>query len=233
MPLVLSWLPARSVVDVGCGDGAWLAEFRRHGVHHVMGLDGGHLSPAQLKIPRDAFRTCNLRNAIALPETFELAISLEVAEHLPRARGESFVADLTRLAPCVLFSAAIPFQRGTHHVNGQWPDYWQRLFESHGYVALDIIRSRIWDDEDVEFWYRQNTVLYVRASLLDGTRLAALAPQGRPRVPRLVHPALCEQWEEPSVRELLGQLPSALKSAFARRFRTLRTAGTLATVKES
>jgi hypothetical protein len=60
--------------------------------------------------------------------TFDLAICLEVAEHLPPEAAEGFIDSLTRLAPVVLFSAAITFQVGNQHLNGQWPDYWATLF---------------------------------------------------------------------------------------------------------
>lgn len=225
VPMVLSWVPAHSVVDVGCGDGSWLAEFRRCGVKTIFGVDGGDIPRAQLKIPDACFERHDLTRGLRTGRTFDLAVSLEVAEHLPPARAAEFVADLTRLAPRVLFSAAIPFQRGTHHVNCRWPDFWQSLFEAQGYVALDVLRPALWDDDEVEFWYRQNAVLYVQRELVArDERLADLAEQAKPRLQRMVHPKLCEQWDQLSVREVLGLLPGALKSALDRRRRRVSRA---------
>lgn len=225
VPMVLSWLPSRSVIDVGCGDGSWLAEFRRCGVKTIFGVDGGDIPRSQLKIPDACFERHDLTLGLRTGRSFDLAVSLEVAEHLPPSRAAAFVADLTSLAPRVLFSAAIPFQRGTHHVNCRWPDYWQSLFAAQGYVALDILRPALWDDDEVEFWYRQNAVLYVQRDLVArDERLAALAAQAKPRLPRLVHPKLCEQWDQLSVREVVGLLPGAVKGALSRRMRRLSRA---------
>ena len=44
--------------------------------------------------------------------TYDLAICVEYAEHLPEARAASFIGDLTKLAPAIAFSAAIPGQGG-------------------------------------------------------------------------------------------------------------------------
>jgi SAM-dependent methyltransferase len=218
VPLVLSMLNVRSVVDVGCGEGSWLAEFQQNGVHDAFGLDGGYVPTAVLKIPDSSLHRCDLSRPFRLDREFDLAVSLETAEHLPRSRAAGFVADLTRLSTHVLFSAAIPFQRGTHHVNCQWADYWQGLFEGHEYIAFDVVRPAVWDDELVEFWYRQNTILYVRRNAAEANpALRPLVLQAQKRVKRLVHPELCDRWDGYSLREVLALLPSIVKQAIDRR----------------
>ena len=110
---------------------------------------------------QDITQEFEMRDALKRQQrTFDLAMSLEVAEHLPPKSAEGFIAGLTKLAPVVLFSAAIPFQGGTNHVNEQWPQYWADLFARHGFDAIDCIRSEVWDNEEVEWWYAQNTILY-------------------------------------------------------------------------
>lgn len=160
VPLVLSWMRARSVVDVGCGTGAWLAAFRASGVEDLLGIDGEWVEERQLDLPRLQFLRHDLRCALALPRRFELAVCVEVAEHLPAARAAGLVADLTRLAPCVLFSAAVPGQGGTHHINEQPLSYWSEHFARHRYRPADLIRPLIWADQRVEWWYRQNIVFF-------------------------------------------------------------------------
>ena len=86
---------------------------------------------------------------------------LEVAEHLPETAAASLVESLVNLSSVVLFSAAIPMQGGTNHINEQWPEYWRRLFQVHGYRMLDLIQREIWKNAAVKFWYRQNTFLFV------------------------------------------------------------------------
>ncbi|MEY2449109.1 MAG: hypothetical protein QOH79_2585 [Acidimicrobiaceae bacterium] len=172
VPLVLELTGARSVVDVGAGSGIWLAVFREHGVDRVLGIEGEHLDLGSLDIPPELFVLQDLALPVDIGERYDLAVSLEVAEHLPESVADCFVESLTRLAPLVLFSAAAPHQGGTEHVNEQWPDWWAARFQARGYVPVDCIRRRIWSDPGVEWWYAQNTILYVEGSTLaDRARL--------------------------------------------------------------
>ena len=109
---------------------------------------------------QDDFRCHDLRKPLPSDAKYDLAMSLEVAEHLPPDRSESFIAELTALAPVVLFSAAIPQQGGTDHINERWQSYWAGLFEKQGFSPLDVIRPAVWENDAVERWYRQNTIVY-------------------------------------------------------------------------
>ena len=160
VPIVLSLFPCHSVVDVGCGVGGWLKEFERCGVNDYLGVDGDYVSRRLLKIPAERFRPLDLRNVSDLGRRFDLACSMEVAEHLPQDRARIFVAALIKAAPVVLFSAAIPFQGGRDHLNEQWQSYWASLFAEHGYVAVDCIRPAVFGDSRVEWWYRQNILIF-------------------------------------------------------------------------
>jgi SAM-dependent methyltransferase len=162
VPLVLELVGARSVVDVGCGDGTWLSVFAQHGIDDLLGIDGAHVDRARLVVPTDRFLARDLAQPFALDRTFDLAVSLEVGEHLPETAADGFVGSIARLAPVVVFSAAVPHQTGTHHVNERWPEYWAARFARHGFAAIDALRPRLWDDEDVAWWYAQNTIVYAR-----------------------------------------------------------------------
>lgn len=191
VPVILDLLPVRSVVDVGCGEGAWLAAFRKFGVEDIFGVDGDYVDRSALQIPESCFRAADLSAPLSVGRTFELAVSLEVAEHLPPESAAGFVGSLTRLAPAVLFSAAIPFQGGTHHVNEQWPDSWARLFHNHGYVLIDCIRKYVWQNEAVLCCYAQNLLLFVRPDVLrDNPRLQKELSLTNANQLRLVHPTL-------------------------------------------
>jgi SAM-dependent methyltransferase len=112
VPLVLRLVRAGSVIDVGCGQGTWLAVFAEHGAADVTGVDGDSVDRDRLEIPADRFRGHDLARPLSVGRTFDLAVSLEVAEHLPAASADDFVASLAHLAPVVLFSAAAPYQGG-------------------------------------------------------------------------------------------------------------------------
>lgn len=177
VPEIVALLHPTSVVDVGCGEGVWLAAFHDHGVPRIVGIDGDHVKEDRLHIPAGSFLVRDLSKALALPETFSLVVSLEVAEHLSQACADTFVNSLTGLGKAVLFSAAVPYQTGVNHVNLQWQDYWADLFAARGYVAVDAIRPIVWRNESVSFFYRQNMLLFVEENHLQA------------------HPALVEAWE--------------------------------------
>ena len=167
VPLVMTLLQPRSVIDVGCGLGAWLRVFEQYGVEDVFGVDGSYVDTKTLEIPVERFAALDLAKPFRLDRQFDLVMSLEVAEHIPGACAEIFIESLTRLGPVVLFSAAIPFQGGTHHVNEQWPDYWVRYFAQKDYVPVDCFRRKIWQNEHVEWWYIQNMLLFVNRAYLE------------------------------------------------------------------
>ncbi|HKV54187.1 MAG TPA: methyltransferase domain-containing protein [Candidatus Binataceae bacterium] len=157
----------RRVVDVGCGLGLWLAAFHTCGVpfDSLLGLDGDYVPRAKLAIPESCFAEADLesRSDTSIAGTYDLAICLEVAEHLRKSAGDNLVRRLTTIAPLVMFSAAVPGQPGTRHVNLQWPTYWRARFEAAGFRMFDPIRPTIRGNENVLWWYQQNIFLFARA----------------------------------------------------------------------
>jgi SAM-dependent methyltransferase len=215
IPMLFEFVRPRSVVDVGCGVGTWLAEFQLAGVNDYFGVDGDYVDRSKLLIDAGKFRGHDLTTPLELGRRFDLALSMEVAEHLPEKAAAAFVGSLVRAAPVVLFSAAIPQQPGTGHINGQWPDYWFALFADHGYQAVDCLRQRLWDDSRIAWWYRQNTFVYVdRQMLADYPRLAAEI--SREQLPqRVVHPD--------HYLTICGDLASARKVAVSQSLRLRAT----------
>ncbi len=159
VPLVLDLLQPASVIDVGCGLGTWLAVFEELGVKDILGIDGSDTASEQLEIPKEKFIPADLTQPLQISRRFDLVVCLEVAEHLPGTAAEAFIGTLTSLGDTILFSAAIPGQGGQEHINEQWPEYWQEKFLKHNYKFYDLIRERIWGNDKVEWWYRQNTFL--------------------------------------------------------------------------
>ena len=175
LPIAMRQLAAgrpRSVIDLGCGLGRWLAVWRSLGVANVRGVDGDWVTPDQLAIPGDCLTHHDLETPFVPTERYDLAMSLEAAEHLPASAAPAFVDSLCAAAPVVLFSAAHPYMKGQHHVNCQWPSYWADLFrERHGYQCVDSLRPLIWNDERVDVWYRQDVMWFVSDPrlLVEGT----------------------------------------------------------------
>ena len=149
---------------------------------------------------------------MSLTETFDLVISLETAEHLPKEVAGSFVESLTKLGPVVLFSGAIPFQGGVGHVNEQWPAYWAAHFRQHDYVAIDCLREQIWNNQNIAWWYAQNLLLFVKNDYLQSCKLLQAHCNEMPLA--LVHPSLyLEKVKQTHLRRLLRLKLFALKQA--------------------
>jgi hypothetical protein len=91
---------------------------------------------------------------------------------LPEESAELFIKSLIKASDIILFSAAIPFQGGTNHVNEQWPEYWNAIFNQNGYIAIDYLRKKIWSEGKVIWWYSQNIMLYVKEEKVDSVKVS-------------------------------------------------------------
>ncbi len=230
LPIVFSALNVASMVDVGCGPGSWLVAARDLGVQTVMGVEGDwakHWYRGDRAIPDDVqIVYSNLEDALRLPRTFDLAICIEVIEHLSPARGPSFIADLCRCAPHVLLGAAIPGQKGPNHLNTRWPSYWSECFAEHGYRPLDFVRARVWGDEDLLIPVRQNPILFVREDVYEAVAQRVVALPAPPSAALdQVHPVLfaiqsrdLRNAEYPGLRDRI-RLAAGIPGAAFRRFR--------------
>ena len=154
-----------SATDVGCGVGTWLSVLKNRGVQEIRGFDGNWVNSDLLQIPEACFENVDLSTGVVTADRrFDLAISLEVAEHLSSDAAFAFVTSLTKLSDTVLFSAAIPHQGGNQHVNEQWQGYWADLFSKLDYAPYDVVRSKIWNDPEIPFWYKQNILVFSNRS---------------------------------------------------------------------
>jgi len=158
--VVCRLLNPQSVVDVGCGLGSWLKAFIEMAVGRTCGIDGDYVNRDALLIAREAFVARDLTKPFEIPGRYDLAISVEVAEHLSDKAGAGLVHALSKAAPLVLFSAAVPGQGGSRHINEQWPSYWRSRFGAEGLRLFDPIRPTIRNDSSVQWWYCQNLLVF-------------------------------------------------------------------------
>lgn len=183
LPVILELVGGRprSLVDVGCGTGTWLLAAAACGIDDVLGVEGVVPPADELQVDARLIRRGDLTRPLDLGRRFDMALCLEVGEHLEAATADTLVASLTAAADAVVFSAACPGQPGQHHVNCQWPAYWQRLFNARGFACSDAVRWRLWEIDAVEPWYRQNMFVARRDPALAGAE---------PRIAPCVHPAM-------------------------------------------
>jgi SAM-dependent methyltransferase len=194
LPVLYQFIQPRSVVDVGCGTGTWLKVWDEDlQVKDYLGVEGPYVKPEMLKVAADKVVFKDLKEFFDPGRRFDLAMSMEVAEHLPDASANQFIRNLTSLSDIVLFSAAVPDQQGTYHINEQYPEYWARHFRQFNFVPVDCIRPLIWNNAQVEYWYQQNTLLYVNKDVLPNyENLAKIADHTKDHYLTRIHPFLYE-----------------------------------------
>ncbi len=139
--VALACFPAQSVVDVGCGHGLTLQGFARVGpALRLKGFDDSADAIARARArgldvePLDIV-ALSRREAAAMAGRigeFDLAVCLEVAEHLPPWHGGKLFTLLAG-ARRVIFSAAHPNQGGKFHVNEQPAEFWIERFRRRGF----------------------------------------------------------------------------------------------------
>jgi hypothetical protein len=164
----------RSVVDLGAGVGTWLKAAREHGAEDLVGVEGDWVRGNGSRFTDASYLYVDLNVPLSLDRRFDLAMSLEVAEHLSPDRSHGLVADICRVSDVVMFGAAMPRQSGSAHINGRPHSFWIGLFEEQGFACLDLFRPKVWYNSSVEPWYAQNTFLFVADTA--GDRFASVPP---------------------------------------------------------
>lgn len=168
----------KSAVDFGCGIGEVLRNLSVTGVE-VCGLEGSKGAVEFAKIP---LNIVDLSSEIDLGRRFDLAISTEVAEHLPESTADQFVDNIVKHADgAIFFTAAQPGQGGTGHINCQPKEYWETKFAMHGYrkaglvefVAWVALYPLIWEMP----WIRRNLQVFTRKKVTLSTRALLLLPR--------------------------------------------------------
>ena len=196
LPVLFEIYKPSSILDVGCGLGNWIEVAKKLSGAKIIGVDGDYVDRRLLKIEENEFVEKDLTKTFDLNKKFDLAICLEVAEHLPEASAEGFIKSITNHSDVIMFSAALPGQGGQHHINEQWPSYWQEHFNNCGFEMMDFFRFKIWNNPKIEYWYKQNLFLVVRKGHKLAKNEAEIAYS-------LVHPELLELIHEQYQNKIL------------------------------
>lgn len=189
--IILSYLKQylciNSIVDFGCGIGTWCVAAAELGIPTICGIDSNSLPRTQIKDLTIDYKNLDLSKNITLQYQFDLAISVEVAEHIPETDINTYLKNITATSNIILFSAAIPGQEGLNHVNEQPLSYWVKKFQELDYEILDVLRGEFWNNLNIEIWYRNNIVLFIHKAFWK--EISSKFPQPKPIVD-IVHPEL-------------------------------------------
>lgn len=209
-----------SVIDLGCGTGNWLSVFKCMGAA-VTGVDGGAVPDDLLMIDKSEFKSHDFREMFCVDKKYSLAMSLECAEHLTEPNAKKMIDSLTTLSDIIMFSAAIPHQRGKGHINEHYQSYWVKLFNEKGYQELDIIRSEVWNNPEVRGFYAENIFLYVKTGTLAHEMLNHYTSYNRPQMYDVIHPQVWNNLNEYKVLRILDKMHEnkAISSLYYRFFK--------------
>jgi cyclopropane fatty-acyl-phospholipid synthase-like methyltransferase len=162
---VLADFAPTSVLDVGCGSGALLAEFAARGVT-ARGLERAEAGLARCRARGLDVESFDLELETSTARRADVVLSTEVAEHLPEKFADRFVALLGEAGPVVVLTAATPGQGGTGHVNEQPNDYWIAKFVQRGFEyreATALAWRTDWRRRGIPSWYANNVMVFARA----------------------------------------------------------------------
>lgn len=175
LPPLIELFGVTSFVEVGCGNGHWTQAAIDAGVEDYRVVDGPWNNRSALLVDHERFVEADLGEPLHLAQKFDMAICLEVAEHVRGDRADVLADSLASMSDVLLFGAAIPLQGGYGHINEQWPSWWREKFEARGYRAYDLVRPAHWTDQSIHYWYRQNAFVYVEESNKGASAVAAKA----------------------------------------------------------
>ena len=225
LPVLFDILKPSSVIEIGSGTASWLRAAIDLGASDSIAVDGPWVNENELLIEKSRFVQHDLSRPLKLDRKFDLAISLEVAEHLPAASADTMVETLVQHSDCLLFGAAIPLQGGTQHINEQWPLYWIDKLDKRGFECFDLVRPLFWQNDAIAPYYIQNTFLFLRRGSphhAAGEISRLVAEQYKKSwTMAFVHPRQylgVASMEEISVRLMLKQGPRAIYKRVASRF---------------
>ena len=150
-------LDPKDVVDLGCGHGILMAGFSCE----CVGIEASDEGFKQTKERGYEAHQIDLRLPLDLKRRFDLAVSIEVAEHLEEEYADIFVDNLISMSNRILVTASPRVERW--HYNPQPKSYWIDKFSAKGFLLSEItntlvetMRQKIPKDRD----YLYNNLMY-------------------------------------------------------------------------
>lgn len=153
-------LQPTSIIDIGCGNGIYPLLYRHLGVADVFGVDG--IAPEATVLDEKSYRQVDLQESFDAGRKFDVAVCMEVVEHLnPQTTDTAFDSIERHAERAIVFSMAEPGQPGNGHINcrtmlevlDDWADrgWYPDLNFSLGMRALSSMS-----------WFRRNIVVLTR-----------------------------------------------------------------------
>ena len=161
---LLPFLYVKTIADFGCGPGWYVALLRRNG-YDTQGYDGNPAVEEMSSLFFDDGFYCqniDLTEELEAEEPFDMVMSLEVGEHIPKQWESFFFDNLTRNANhYILLSWAVEAQPGDGHVNCHSNEYVVSQMKNRGYT-LNCPVSRYLRKSASLWWFKNTLMLFER-----------------------------------------------------------------------
>jgi len=159
--IIDSFFQFKSVLDIGCGCGIYIEEFKKLG-KDVLGCDS---SIDAIRIASKDFTLfyCDVSKPIYLNRKFDLVMCFEVAEHIRKKHSSQLVKSCTQYSDTVIFTAAPPGQGGIGHINEQPYDFWKHLFKKNQFQYNHEFSERVktvMKKQNVVNWIANNFMVF-------------------------------------------------------------------------
>ena len=166
VPRIVERFKPKYVLDVGCGTGQWLDEYRKYSVL-AKGIEGsGNAFIEMSEETKKNVLKWDLRDKIKEEDySIDFVQSFEVAEHIEQEYADIFIHHLVKDDPAViLLTAASPGQAGHQHVNCKNREYWEVKMKNNGYLFEQDLLNEIkeWKQpKECPRWWPQNLMVFV------------------------------------------------------------------------
>ena len=168
VPKIVERFRPKYVLDIGCGSGQWLDEYRKYKVR-TRGIESASAAWTVMseKTQKNVVKW-DLRNKLKKTYKPDLVQSLEVAEHIEEDYADVFIYNLVKHNADIIFlTAATPEQHGMQHVNCQEKEYWMAKMKNNGYLFDQDILNEVlaWgsgeDSPDSPIWWSTNLMVFI------------------------------------------------------------------------
>jgi len=166
--IILKYYTPASVIDIGCGAGMYLQKFQQRGLSELLGIDGSPAAATEFLLDQDKLVIFDLTKKYKLEKKYDLALCLEVAEHLPETGADTLIETIISASDNVIFTAAVCGQgpRSIGHINEQPHQYWIEKFQARGFRYLEskteAMRAEM-KDQNVVWWLVNNLMIFERS----------------------------------------------------------------------
>ena len=164
VPFIVKEFNPTYVLDVGCGSGQWLDEYRKYNIK-TKGVEGSvNAWDVMSEETKEVVTKWDLRDTIEEEDyTIDLAQSFEVAEHIEEEYADIFLHNLLKDDPDIVLLTAAPIgQHGFKHVNCQEREYWMTKMKNMGWLfSQDLLHTVIeWGTpKKCPFWWVNNLMV--------------------------------------------------------------------------